>query len=106
MEPSRKRVANAVATAMDSHSPTVRRHYDETETHAVDILEAHDRPAPGLVSYSTVNLHLAPNLMDGVNVPVELAGVATEANVWFPEALATAGRTAWSGVSMSCTVLT
>ena len=37
---------------------------DEDESHKVDILSCKDSPNPGLTSYSTLGIHLMPNLID------------------------------------------
>ena len=83
-----RRAARAVATAFGG-KPEVRRYYDRDELNAIDILTCFDRPAPGLASHSTADLHLAPNLLDGVDIRVEIAGVADLAVAEFAGLLAT-----------------
>ena len=49
-----------------------------------------DRPTAGFATYSTIGLHEAPNLLDGKDIRVEVAGVADTAVVEFANLLATA----------------
>jgi len=83
-------VARAAAAAFGAHEPTVRQWLDEGEAHAVHLMACADRPAAGFTTYSTVTLHQAPNVLDGENVPVELAGVASTDAKTFGNLLATA----------------
>jgi antitoxin YqcF len=57
---------------------------------AFAVLTCADAPAPGLASHSTVTLHEARNMVDGISRPVELAGVAPAAALGFRDALASA----------------
>lgn len=86
---SRRAVAKAAAAAFGGQ-PHVDRFYDDDESHAIDILSCVDQPFEGLVSYSTVGLHESPNLLDGNDIRVELAGVAPAGVEAFPNLLATA----------------
>jgi len=79
-------VARTAADAFGGH-PKVNRYYDQPETNWVDLLSCADAPEAGLVSYSTVTLHRAPNLVGGEDMRVELAGVAREAVPTFANAL-------------------
>lgn len=86
---TRRQVARAAAAAFGGN-PTVARYYDEDESHSIDIVTCVDRPADGLVSYSTVGLSESPNLLDATDVRVELAGIAPVGVEAFPNLLATA----------------
>ena len=79
-------VARTAANAFGGR-PEVGRYYDEPETNWVDLLSCRDAPEAGLVSYSTVTLHRAPNFVAGEDVRVELAGVARSAEPAFANAL-------------------
>jgi hypothetical protein len=57
---------------------------------ASDVLTCTGAPAPGLASHSTVTLHEARNLVDGVSRPVELAAVAPVGAPAFRDVLASA----------------
>jgi antitoxin YqcF len=72
---SGKAAARKVA-AVFGGTPQIHRHYDVPEQHFIDILSCEDRPSEGLVSYSTLGLHLHPNVIDDVDVRVELCGMA------------------------------
>jgi hypothetical protein len=82
-------VARAAAGAFGG-KPSVRRYYDEREMHSVDILTSPDRPTPGFATYSTLSLHTAPNLLEGKDIRVEIAGVAPCSATEFPNMLASA----------------
>lgn len=49
-----------------------------------------DAPAPGLTTYSTVSLHLSPNLLDDQDIRTELAGVVESGVTGYPDAMSTA----------------
>ncbi len=85
----RRVVARAAAAAFGGQ-PRVDRFYDEDESHAIDILSCVDQPFEGLISYSTVGLHESPNVLDGTDIRVELAGVAPVGEESFANLLATA----------------
>lgn len=82
-------VAHAAAAAFGGE-PKVERFYDEAEEYSVDLLTCADRPSIGFATYSTVGLHEAPNLLDGTDVRIEIAGVAPEVTTQFANMLATA----------------
>jgi hypothetical protein len=86
---SGRAVARAAAAAFGGQ-PQARRFYDKAETHSVDIAWCSDRPNVGFVSYSTLSVHTAPNLLDGKDIRVEMAGVAATSDAAFPNMLATA----------------
>ncbi len=57
--------AHATAAAFGCKPETIYKYADVDESHNhVDILSCKDRPSPGLVSYSTLGVHLVPNLLD------------------------------------------
>lgn len=95
-EPGRKRApetgraAARAAIAAFGGTPEIHRYGDENESHKIDILSCKDRPSPGLVSYSTLGVHLVPNLLDDDDFRVELAGIAESSVEQFPNLLATA----------------
>jgi hypothetical protein len=70
-----REVARAAAAAFGG-SASVRRYYNEDERLSVDVLEAAEAPAAGLTTFSTVTLHRAVNMLDGVAIPVEFAAVS------------------------------
>lgn len=78
-----RRVADAAALAFGGPPEVVR-------AHGLAMLTCADAPAAGLASHSTLTLHEAPNLVDGVSRPVELAGVVPAAAPGFRDALASA----------------
>ena len=82
-------VARAAAAAFGG-KPEVHAHRDEDRSHSVDIVACADRPSPGLVSYSTLTLHMVPNKIEDDDIRVELAGVAEASVKDFPNLLATA----------------
>jgi antitoxin YqcF len=57
---------------------------------AFAVLTCAGAPADGLASHSTLTLHEARNVVDGVSRPVELAGVAPLPGLAFRDALASA----------------
>ena len=63
---------------------------DPREENSVHIITCEEAPSPGLTTYSTVSLHQHPNLLDGKDTRVELAGVADSRVLEFPNALSTA----------------
>jgi antitoxin YqcF len=71
-------------------TPQFRRHRDVPEEHSIDILSCADRPQEGLTSYSTLGLHIYPNLVDDADIRVELCGVAPTEAAAFGDVLATA----------------
>jgi hypothetical protein len=68
----------------------VTEYLDESEEHAVDVLTCENAPRPGYWVNSTVNLHLAPNVIDGVDRRVELALVTPSTATVAPNVIATA----------------
>ncbi len=82
-------VARAVMTAVGGQ-PTVDRYFDAGDAHWVDVMHWHDRPQPGLETHSTLSLHRAPNLLEGTDIRVEIAGVAASSAVEFVNLLSTA----------------
>ncbi len=68
--------AHATAAAFGCKPETIYKYADVDESHNhVDNLSCKDRPSPGLVSYSTLGVHLVPNLLDEEDLRVELAGI-------------------------------
>src|SRR5579859_1134948 len=86
---SARAVARSAAAAFGG-KPKVHAHRDEDRSHSVDIVACADRPSPGLVSSSTLTLHMVPNKIEGDDIRVELAGVAEDSAKDFPNLLATA----------------
>lgn len=82
--------ARAAAAAFGCKPETIYKYADVDESHHVDILSCKHRPSHGLVSYSTLGVHLVSNLIEGNDVRVELAGVAGESIKDFPNLLSTA----------------
>jgi len=82
--------ARAAAAAFGCEPETIYKHADADEGHHVDILSCKDRPSPGLVSYSTLGVHLVPNLLHDEDFRVELAGIAEDSVGKFSNLLATA----------------
>jgi hypothetical protein len=82
--------ARAPAAAVGGKPLTIDNYADVDESHHVDILSCKDRPSPGLVSYSTLGVHLVPNLLDDEDFRVELAGIAEDTVEKFPNLLSTA----------------
>jgi hypothetical protein len=66
------------------------RYLDEPEQHSVDLVKCDDSPWSGYTTYSTVSLHLFPNMLEGDDVRVELAGVAETGIDQFPNLISTA----------------
>lgn len=79
-------VARAAADAFGG-IPAVWRHADEGESNVIDILSCPDRPTAGLTTYSTLGLYRVPNLLDGEDIRVELAGVASSGAAEFANVL-------------------
>jgi len=71
-------------------TPRTRRYADEDESHWIDIAEFVDRPMVGYSAYSTLSLHMTPNMLEGDDVRVEIAGVARSGASGFPQLLSTA----------------
>ena len=88
--PETARTAARAAAAAFGGTPSVRRHYDRAESNGIDVLSCIDRPTENVTTYSTLGLHLAPNLMDDRDIRVELAGVADSAATDFANVLAEA----------------
>jgi antitoxin YqcF len=88
--PETGRAAARAAAAAFGCKPDIYKYGDEDEGHKVDVLSCKDRPGPGLVSYSTLGVHLVPNLIDEDDFRVELAGIAEQSVEQFPNVLATA----------------
>lgn len=88
--PETGRAAARAAIAAFGGAPEFDKYGDEDESHKVDILSCKDRPSPGLVSYSTLGVHLVPNMLDDDDFRVELAGIAESSVERFPNLLATA----------------
>ncbi len=82
-------VARAVRTAVGG-PPTVDRYFDVSNAHWVDVMHWHDRPASGLDTHSTLSLHRTPNLLDGSDIRIEIAGVADSSAAEFVNLLSTA----------------
>jgi hypothetical protein len=82
-------VAKAVRDAVGGH-PAVQRYYDEAEANWVDIMRWPDRPTLEMVTYSTLSLHLAPNVLEREDIRVEIAGVAPKSASRFENLLSTA----------------
>jgi antitoxin YqcF len=84
--------AKAVAqhfAAATSGQPRVDRYWDRDEKASIDIAAVADWPEPGILSLSTVDLHQAPNVLDGTDISVELMALAPE-DSRVADALATA----------------
>ncbi len=79
-----------VAAKAFGGEPHVDRYYDEAESRFIDVLSCADRPAEEYSTYSTLGLHRTANLMEGVDIRVEVAGVAPTQATAFPNMLATA----------------
>ncbi len=88
--PETARAVARIAAAAFGGEPQVHRFWDERKEHWVDLLDVRDRPSSGICTYSTLTLHETPNLLDGTDIRVELAGVAPEDAGEFPNMLATA----------------
>ena len=88
--PESGRAAARAAIAAFGGKPEIYAYGDENESRKVDILSCENRPNPGLVSYSTLGVHLMPNLIDDDDFRVELAGIAEESVDQFPNLLSTA----------------
>jgi antitoxin YqcF len=88
--PETGRAAARAAIAAFGGEPEIYKYGDEDEGHKVDILSCKDRPNPGLTSYSTLGVHLMPNLIDNDDFRVELAGIAESKVEEFPNLLAMA----------------
>lgn len=82
-------LARAAAKAFGGQ-PRVNRYYDEADAHSVDIVTCVDAPTSGYSTYSTLTLHESPNLLDGSDTRVEVAGVAESRFVEFSNVIATA----------------
>jgi hypothetical protein len=67
----------------------VARYYDEPEQHSVNILHCADRPGVGFDSYSTVDLHLVENWLEGDDIRVEFACVVESSATAMANVLAT-----------------
>ena len=79
----------AAALAAIGGKPVLERFLDETEVHSVDIGRFADRPTPGYTTFSTLNLHMEHNLLEGDDRRVEIAGVAASTATDFPGLLST-----------------
>lgn len=88
--PDSGRAAARAAIAAFGGEPQIYAHYDADESHKVDILSCKDRPNPGLVSYSTLGVHVMPNVIDDDDFRVELSGIAEASVDAFPNLLSTA----------------
>lgn len=84
-----RHLARAAAAAFGG-SAAVHQFHDRDEQHSIAVLTCTDAPQEGLLSYSTIGVHTSPNLLDGTEVRVELAGIATADDPGFPNVLATA----------------
>jgi hypothetical protein len=85
---SDKAFAKAAASAFGG-TPSVHRHWDEDESHHVDILSCTDTPADGLSTYSTLGLRHVPVILEERTIPVELVGVGPTDASAYPNVLAT-----------------
>lgn len=54
----------------------VTHYFDDSEENTVDIASFVDLPEAGLITYSTVTMHVLGNEMDGRNIPIELMVIA------------------------------
>jgi len=88
--PETSRAAYRAALAAFGGDGVVQKYLDVDESHKVDILSCKDRPSPGLVSYSTLGVHLVSNVIQGKDVRIELAGVGGQSIKDFPNLLSTA----------------
>lgn len=86
---SGRAVAAAAFGAMGGDRRVRRFHHGDTPHH-MDILRCDAAPISGWSSYSTLNLHLSPNRVNGHDIRVELAGVADTELDTFADVLATA----------------
>ena len=65
------------------------KYYDEDESHMVVLGRFVGAPAAGLTTWSTLTLHMAPNVFRGTDVRVELLGVARDDEERIANVLAT-----------------
>jgi antitoxin YqcF len=104
--PETARVVARAAAAAFGGKPEVHAHRDGDGANSVDIVAGADRPSPGLVSYSTLTLHMLPNKIEDDDIRVELAGVAEDSVKDFPNRsrplLSTSSKTAGKPVRGSC----
>lgn len=86
-----RQLAGIVAKAFGYARPTVRRYFDDGETHRVDIAQADDSPWPGVTSHGTLGLSDYPLIDDGVEFPLrcELVGACAASYKLFPNIMAT-----------------
>ena len=82
--------ARSALEAFGGGTLQVARYYDEPEEHSVNILHCADRPGVGFDSYSTVDLHLVENWLEGDDIRVELACVVESSASAMANVLATA----------------
>lgn len=82
-------MATEAFRAMGGERSVRRFHQEGTQLHA-DVLRCDNAPIDGWSSYSTLNVHLTSNLVNGLDIRVELAGVLETAIGAFDEVLADA----------------
>jgi len=87
---SEARYVAKTAAGVFGGSASVHRFYDEDEANSIGILTCKGTPQEGFSTYSTVGVHATPNMLDGKDVRVELAGVAASTETEYPNLLATA----------------
>ena len=88
LENSGPLVAQA-ALATIGGRPSATRHADESEQNWVDIARFANRPNRGYDTYSTLSLHITPNLLNGNDLRVEIVGVAPRKAEEFANLIAT-----------------
>ena len=59
-------------------TPKSFNYFDEDESHKVGIARFVGAPADGLTTWSTLTLHMAPNVFHGTDIRVELLGIARQ----------------------------
>lgn len=75
LPPTRRLVSRHVSRIIGGQ-PSVHAFYDEGERNSVAIVTCTGSPAPQLSTFSTASLHVAPNLLEGDDIRVELSLVA------------------------------
>jgi hypothetical protein len=84
-----EREAARVASSAIGGRPGAARYADDDESHRISIASFVDAPTSGYTTYSTIGLHLYANVLDGTNVPIELAATVPSAATYMANVLAT-----------------
>ena len=90
MPETRPAVSRYLRSVLGGESVT-RAYYDESERHAIAVVEAAGTPSTMLITFATASLHASPNNMDGRDIRVELLIVAPKDSIAAANVLATAG---------------